>query len=243
MTWDHERVEELLAAHALDGLDGPDAELAERALVEHVPECDPCRRAWDAYRTVSSDLALAAAPMPTSETLDARLGRGVLGAPGDVRVRPVRRLTAAAAAVVAVLVGLSGFSVIRATQLSGEVERARADQASIFDAFSTALHPDGESVSLTGDGEEAAALYYVPGQRRGYLMATNLPPPRFTYHVWFVDDGRMWHAGVLRVRDGRAVLPCRTDPATWDAVMLTDEPARRPAPRTSPVASATVSPG
>ena len=243
MSWDHDRVEELLAGHALGGLDGDDDALAERALVEHVPECDRCRRTWDAYREVASDLALTAPPTPTSEVLDARVQRAVAGTPAPVVARSHGALVAAATGIVAVLVGLSGFSVMRAGQLSDEVEAARQDQASIFDAFSTALHPEGRTIPLTGTGQEEAALYYVPGRPRGYLMATNLPRPKHAYHVWFVEDGSVWHAGVLRVRSGRAVLSCRTDPMEWDAVMLTDEPGRRPHPRSSPVVSASVSPG
>lgn len=34
MSWEHERVEELLAAHVLGGLDGDDAALARRMTVE-----------------------------------------------------------------------------------------------------------------------------------------------------------------------------------------------------------------
>jgi hypothetical protein len=92
---------------------------------------------------------------------------------------------------------------------------------------------------LTGASEAGAWVYYVPGQERGYLMAANLPPPRHQYHLWFMADGRTWHAGVLDVERGRAVLHCRTDPAEWDAVMLTDEPGR-PEPASSPLVSATV---
>jgi hypothetical protein len=242
VSWDHDRVEELLAAHALDGLDGDDAELAERALVEHIPECDRCRRAWDAYRDVASDLALAATPVPTSEALDTRVGRDVLGPVGAVPIRPVRPFVGVAAGIIAALVGLSGFNIVRNGQLADQVEQAERGQSQILGAISTVAHPDHESVSLIGSGEEAVRLYYVPGERRGYLMADNLPPPRFTYHVWFVDDGEVWHAGTLRVHSGRAVLSCRTDPAEWDAVMLTDEPRHRPGPRSSPVVSASVAP-
>jgi hypothetical protein len=242
MSWDHDRVEELLAAHALDGLDGDDAQLAERALIEHVPECERCRRAWDAYRAVASDLALAASPVPTSEILDTRLSMGVLGETGPVPVRPVRALVGVAAGIVTVLVGLSTFNIMRNSQLADQVEQAERNQLSILGAVSTVAHPDHESVPLIGSGEEAVQLYYVPGERQGYLMAANLPPPRHAYHVWFVDEGEVWHAGVLRVRSGRAVLSCRTDPSEWDVVMLTDEPTRRPGPRSSPVVSASFSP-
>ena len=238
MSWDHDRVEELLAAHALDGLDSDDAALAERALVEHVPECDRCRRAWDGYREVASDLALAAAPLATSETLDARVTRAVAGERTRSRPSP---LAATAAGVIAILVGVSGFSMLRTSQLEDQVDQAEANQTSILGTLSTVVHPEHETVLLSGPGEEAAALYYVPGEPQGYLMAANLPPPRHAYHVWFVDDGDVWHAGTLRIRGGRGVLPCRTDPNRWDAVMLTDEP-RHPSPRNSPVVSASVSP-
>ena len=233
MTWEHQRVEELLAGHALGGLDPEDASLAERALEEHVPECERCRRAWDGFREVASDLALAAPALTPPDTLDARIRRGV---------RPVNRirpLTAAATAAAAVLVAFSGFSMLRADQLGDRLDEAEATQNSLFGLVSTVAHPEHETIPLTGDSDAGAALYYVPGEGRGFLMARNLPAPRHEYHVWFSSNGQVWHAGVLDVERGLAVLPCRTDPTQWDAVMLTDEPGR-PRPVSSPLISATV---
>ena len=238
MTWEHERVEELLAAHALGGLDAEDAALAERALVEHVPECDRCRRAWDGYRDVAADLALAAPAVGPPDTLEARLRRSIAAPP---RRRARIRSWAAPAAAAVVLLGLSTFTLLHANELGAQLEATRQDNASLLGALTTVAHPGHRSVPLSDGTTQRAALYYVPGEEEGYLMATNLPKPRHQYHVWFVENGRPWHAGVLRVRDGRAVLPCRTDPSRWDAVMLTDEPGR-PAPRTSPIASGTVAP-
>ncbi|HWC32673.1 MAG TPA: anti-sigma factor, partial [Actinomycetota bacterium] len=60
MSWDHERVEELLAGYVLGGLDDEDAALASRAVLEHVPECERCRRSLEEYRLVAGDLGLAA---------------------------------------------------------------------------------------------------------------------------------------------------------------------------------------
>ena len=233
MSWEHERVEQLLAGHALGGLDPDDASLAERALEEHIPQCERCRRAWDGFREVASDLALAAPAVALPETLDARIRRGL--GPRE-RVRP---LTAAGMAAAALLVALSGFSMLRAGQLGDQLEESEATQNSLFDVVSTVAHPEHETIALTGHGEAGAALYYVPGEQRGYLMAKNLPAPRHQYHVWFAAGGEVWHAGVLDVESGRAVLRCRTDPAKWDAVMLTDEPGR-PTPLSSPLVSATV---
>jgi hypothetical protein len=233
MTWEHERVEELLAGHALGGLDPEDASLAERALEDHVPECERCRRAWDGYREVASDLALAAPAITPPEALDARIRRGLRPPEG------IRPLAAAATAAAALLVAFSGFSMLRAGQLGDRLDEAEATQNSLFDAVSTVAHPEHETIPLTGESDAGAALYYVPGEGRGVLMAKNLPPPRHEYHVWFAADGEVWHAGVLDVESGRAVLRCRTDPRQWDAVMLIDEPGR-PEPVSSPLISATV---
>lgn len=233
MTWDHQRVEELLAAHALGGLDPEDALLAERALEDHVPECERCRRAWDGFREVASDLALASPAISPPETLDARIRRGLR------RPERIRPLTAAATAAAALLVAFSGFSMLRAGQLGDRLDEAEATQNSLFDAVSTVAHPQHETIPLTGDSDAGAALYYVPGEGRGVLMAKNLPPPRHEYHVWFAADGEVWHAGVLDVESGRAVLRCRTDPTRWDAVMLVDQ-AEQPNPASSPLISATV---
>jgi anti-sigma-K factor RskA len=234
LSWEHDRVEELLAGHALGGLDPDDASLAERALEEHVPGCERCRKAWDGFREVAADLALAAAAVQPPDTLGARLRKGVRTRQG------VRPLTAAATAAAAVLVALSGFSMIRAGQLGAQLAEAEATQNSLFDVVSTVAHPEHETLPLTGQSEPGTvALYYVPGEDRGYLMVKGLPAPRHQYHLWFVSEGQVWHAGVLKMEGGRGVLPCRTDPTKWDAVMLTDEPGS-PAPSSSPLVSATV---
>jgi hypothetical protein len=234
MTWEHERVEELLAGHALGGLDPEDAALAERALAEHVPECEACRRAWDGYREVAADLALLAPAVTTSDTLDTRVRRGLR------RPERVRPLVAVGTAAAALLVAFSGFSMIRAGQLGDRLEEAQLAQRSLFDAVQTVAHPEHETIPLIGDGPAGAALYYVPGEEPATLMAKNLPAPRHEYHVWFVAGSQVWHAGVLDVESGRAVLSCRTDPGKWDAVMLTDEAGRRPRPTSSPLVSALV---
>lgn len=233
MTWEHDRVEELLAGHALGGLDPEDAALAERALEEHVADCERCRRAWDGYRDVAADLALAAPAIEPSDLLEARLRRSLRKPHG------IRPLAAAATAATALLVAFSGFTVIRSGELGQRLEVAEATQNSLFDVVSTVAHPEHETIPLTGAGDTVAALYYVPGEERGYIMAAHLPPARHQYHVWFTAGGDVWHAGVLRADRGRGVLSCRTDPRRWDAVMLVDETSR-PEPVASPLVSATV---
>jgi Anti-sigma-K factor rskA, C-terminal len=234
VTWEHDRVEELLAGHALGGLDPEDAALAERALAEHIPECEPCRRAWDGYREVAADLALVAPAVTPSDTLDARVRRALR------RPERVRPLVAAGTAAAALLVAFSGFSMIRAGQIGDRLEQAQVAQRTLFDAVQMVAHPEHETIPLIGDGPVGAALYYVPGESPAILMAKDLPKPRHEYHVWFVSGSEVWHAGVLDVERGRAVLGCRTDPGKWEAVLLTDEAGQRPRPTSSPLVSALV---
>jgi anti-sigma-K factor RskA len=236
VTWDHERVEELLAAHAVDGLDPEEAALAERALLEHVPGCERCRRALDGYRLVAGDLALAAPAASAPDTLLPRLRRSVI---------PPRRRTWVAwvvgGAAGVILLGLSGGSLLFAGSLSGRLDTAQRQQGWLVDALSTWTHPSAEVEPLVGPGDQRVSILYVPGERHVYVMAAHLPDPEFAYHVWFLGGGTSWHAGVLETHHGWGMMPVDTDPDQWEVVMLTDEPAGRPEPQASPLVSATVS--
>jgi Anti-sigma-K factor rskA len=239
VSWDHERVEELLAARALGGLDGDDAALAERALLEHVPGCERCRRALDGFGMVAGDLALAAPAVAPPEVLLPRLRR-VIGLSRRRRWWRPAWLAGGAAAVA--LVGLSGWALFTAVGLSGRLEQAEVQTGWLVDALSTSTHPSSEVLALTGSGEARVSVLSVPGDDRSYLMATNLPEPRFTYHVWFTGGGKTWHAGVLKTHRGWGMMPVETNPEKWEVVMLTDErTGGGPTPEASPLVSATVS--
>jgi hypothetical protein len=234
MTWDHDRVEELLAARALDGLDAEEAALAERALIEHVPACPRCREALDAYRVVAGDLALLADPVPTPDTLDARVRRSVLR-------RRRRRLRGAgwtaAAVATAVALALAGWNVALTNRL-GQTELV---QGWLVDAVQTSGHPNNEVVPLAGPGAERASMMYVHGEQRMYVMASSLAEAEGVYRVWLLSEDRAWSPGVLEPHDGVAFLFVRTDPERWDVVMVTDEQDESaPRPTASPLVSATV---
>jgi hypothetical protein len=238
VTWEHDRVEELLAGRILGGLDPEDAELAERALLEHVPGCDRCKLALDGFRLVAGDLALAADPVQPPDLVWARIRRSTMG-------RPPRRLRTAgilgAAAAVAAI-GLLGWNLMLSGQLAGRLSDAEVQQAWVIDALSTLSNPSSEVLPLGGSGEQRVAVMYVPGEEQVYVIAAQLPDPEFVYHVWFTGGGRTWDAGVLEVDRGVGMMPVRTDPEQWEIVMITDEPdRRRPEPRVSPLVSATVS--
>ncbi len=237
MTWEHDRVEELMAGRVLGGLDPGEAELAERALLEHVPGCDRCKQALDGYRLVAGDLALDADPLQPPDLLWTRIHRSTMG-------RPPRRLRLAgilgtAAAVTAI--GLFGWNLVLSGRLAGRISDTEVQQAWVVDALSTLSNPSSEVLPLGGSGEERVAVMYVPGEEQVYVIAAQLPEPEFVYHVWFVGGGDTWEAGILDVNRGVGMMPVRTDPERWEFVMITDEHRQRPEPQASPLVSASVS--
>jgi hypothetical protein len=236
VTWNHERVEELLAGLALGGLDPEDQALAERALLEHVPACERCRRALEGYRLVAGDLALAAEPVAPPEILLARVRRSI-----GSRRRRWRPAWATGAAAGLVVLGLSAWNLVLAGELSGRLSETQRQQGWLVDAMSFLGDPNGEVLDLPGPGQEKVSVLYVPGEEGLYVIASELPDPRWAYHVWFLSGEEAWRAGILEVSHGSGMVPIRTDAELWDVVMITDEPrGGGPSPEASPVVSATV---
>ena len=236
MSWVHDRVEELMAAYVLDGLDPEDGALAERALLEHIPGCARCRRALDGFRMVAGDLALAAPAAAPPDPLLPRVRRS-LDPPRRRRAWPAWALGVAAAVV---LIGMSGWTLSMVAGLAGRLEDAQRTQGWLVDALSTATYPSSRVLALEGANEARVSVLSIPGGEQSYLMATNLPEPAHSYQVWFQGGGEVWHGGTLEVFHGWAMMPVETNPDRWETVLLTDEPGGRPAPRASPLVSATV---
>ena len=237
MTWDHDRVEELLAAHVLRGLDGDEAELAERALEEHVPECGRCRDALERYRTVAGDLGLLAHAVEPPALVEARLRR-TLGR--RTRTGWRRAGWGAVAAVVVTAAGLTAWNLA----LAGRLADAESRQGLMAEALSTFAQPQARTVPLRGAPGVRMTLVHDPGEGRMYLIATGLPDVDGVYTVWFLGGDRAWSPGALEPRRGVAMMPVRTDLERWETVMVTVEPELgRPSPAASPVMSATVDGG
>ena len=236
MSWEHERVEELMAAYVLDGLDAEDRALAERALLEHIPGCARCRQALDGFRMVAGDLALAAPAVAPPDPLLPRVRRSL--APS--RRRRAWPAWAFGVAAAVVLIGMSGWTLSMVAGLSGRLEDAQRTQGWLVDALSTATHPSSRVLPLEGANQARVSILSIPGSEESYLMATNLPEPAHTYQVWFQRTGKVWHAGTLEVFHGWGMMPVETNPDRWETVLLTDEPRGRPAPEASPLVSATV---
>jgi hypothetical protein len=230
MSWDHERVQELLAALVLDGLDADERGLAERAIVEHLPSCGSCRIAFEELRGVAGDLALAAPAAAPPDTLRARLQRAV---------RPTSRLGrwggwVAASVAIAIIGALSGWNLM----LTDRLGDAETRQRWLVDAVGALGSPDAGVVPLQGSGHEHIQLLISPGSPGMYVVGSGMRnPEEGVYHVWLVRANHVWSAGTFVPKQGVAMLRVEEDPATLEQVMVTQEATEdAPSPTASPVA-------
>jgi Anti-sigma-K factor rskA len=78
----HDRLEELIAADALGGLERDEALELERELAAHGPDCEECRRLLVDYAEVAGRLATALEPVPLSAAAEDRLMAAVAAESG-----------------------------------------------------------------------------------------------------------------------------------------------------------------
>jgi anti-sigma-K factor RskA len=222
MTWDHARVEQLLAGYALDALAPDEAALAERALVEHVPECSRCRRALAEYEALAGDLALAAPPVAPPAGLHRSLLRAARRS--VLSRRPVRssappRWLGAAAAVL-VLVALAGWNLA----LAGRLERAEARQGLMVEAVAAVGRPDSSVVPMEGVAGVRAAMIYVHDTKESYFVASGLPRPKGDYQLWLVGSEGWVSLGTFEPQGGTALVRSDTVTEELRQIVVTEEP-------------------
>ena len=245
MMRDHEHIEELLAAQALDGLDAADERALREARREH-GDCEDCSRLERELREVSGLLAFALTPTaadpaiaqrivasapdaavpsdarpaaPATDDLNDRRARR--GEPEDRRARTWTALLAVAAVVVAAVVFTS--TVVRAP-----VEVTRADLS-------------GRIVRFDGGVDGTLTMAYTPGTSGAVFWGQDLPDPGEgrTYEIWMIDDGTAIPGGCTRPVDGRIALFVDAEIGTTDLMAVTVEPtACPPEPTTDPVLTA-----
>jgi anti-sigma-K factor RskA len=218
VTWSHTHVEQLLAGQALGVLDPDDAALAERALVEHVPDCPRCRRAMEAYTAVAGDLALASVSVAPPETLSRRVLETPRRSAREARPRSTVRWQGAAAAVV-LLVALGASNLV----LAGRVSRAEARQALMVEIMAAVGSPQALVVPMRGAPGVRAAMIYVRGRPDAYFMASGLPDPEGEYRLWLVGTDGPVALGSFVPHGGIAMVRSRVDADGVRGVMVTDE--------------------
>ena len=216
----HGETQELLARYALQSLSGEDAAEADRLLTEHVPACSECRMMLDAFQGVAGELALDAEPVTPPDPLLPRMHRemdprgrsGIRWTPG--------RLVAAAASVVLV-VGVGGMAL-------SQLEDRKTAQVPAADVQNLAdfvvQHPTLLRQPLGGNAQEISAQgvqeLYVYGR------AVPFPAPGLVYRLWAVSGHHATHlSDFLPYPDGTVLVRLEVDPATFDHLLVTVEPA------------------
>ncbi|MCU1691580.1 MAG: putative transrane anti-sigma factor [Frankiales bacterium] len=255
---EHELFEELAAGHALDALEPQD----EQAFLHHLSSCARCERALDDHRATAAHLAYGAAPAELPAGLFDRIradvvaesGEEVFTAPGAAlapvvelasrRRLPGSRVLVAAAAAVALVVGLAGANV--ALQHDRVEQLASSDR--LAQAVRTLESGPGRSVPLRDDAQEVAAVAVLQGDHVSLVVeGLDANEAGTTYVLW--EQGRFGgvralgtfdvrHEGVEVVRD----LPLQHGEDGVAAFAITRErgdtaPAR---PLTVPLASGDV---
>lgn len=218
----HDRLEQLIAAHALDGLDEPEQQELARELAAHGPGCQECRRLLADYAETAAGLALALTPVPVSAGTEDRLvaARGEVVVPrprpnqqvpaGGVPARRSRWVAAAAvAAALMVAAGVIGYALAPGRSIPTRV------------------------VSLAA-GDRALQVAFTPGDREALVIGTNIPDPSAgrVYQLWYQprEGSAMEPAGTFEPDDGTVLAPA-TVGESFVAVAVSVEPAggsRRP---------------
>lgn len=232
---DHERIEELLAGHALHTLSEQDAAEADLLLAEHVPTCHTCLRTVSDFQAVTGELALAADPVSPPDLVLGRIHRGIGQIPGV----PLGRgsFVAALAVGVVALVAMGGLSLV----MAGRASEAQDDRSLALELLSVMNSPGVDPVSVGQEGGAPSASDFVgvaaADIRRFYLVADVCPEPKpgHAYQLWLGDQGEFEPIGEMFVPSGGSVLIRLTvDVARFDEVWITEEPASTPPTSPSP---------
>jgi anti-sigma-K factor RskA len=227
---DHERIEELLAARALDGLERDDDELLARERAEHGLDCPECARLEREYAAVAERLALSLEPVPVRTGLEdevlARASGHGLAQP--MRSRSAWRGLGLAAAAVALLAG--GWILRDLTQ--------RQDTAGPPPSFLA----QASIVRFDGTAEGTLAVAFRADGPGAYLLGTGLPAPAEdeVYELWLIDEeGRPVSGGCFAPEEGSIVRPVDGDVAAASLLAVTVESSDCPnAPTTEPILTA-----
>ena len=211
---DHVRIEEHLAARALDGLDAPEAEALTRAMADH-GDCPECERLKAEYEDVAGRLAFSLPPAGVPDGMEERiLEASAQRSATRMGVHSFRRaLAAAAAAVLVVAGGVGGYLL---------APRGAPELAAVASYLSD---PGTRIASLRGSAPGKLALAFGPGRDVSYLIASGLSPPTEgkVYELWLRRSGVLQPAAVFSSRGDVVVVRVPGDPSTATEAAVTME--------------------
>ena len=192
----HDRLEELIAADALDGLSDDDRALLDRELDAHGRDCGTCDRLRVEHAEAAAALALMPEPVAVSAGAEDRLvaaARALGPSPHPLRPRTCnpqdekssrpRRPSRVAALAVAAAVAAAGFG--------GYLLRGGSTvQPAAFAAYRVGSPRPGCS-SSPGTGDQRLSVYFRPGEQGGWVAGSNLPVPSDgrVYELWYLPPG------------------------------------------------------
>jgi hypothetical protein len=246
----HERIEELIAADALDGLDETDRRQLERELAAHGPECETCRRLLAESGEIAASLALGLETVPMSKGAEDRLlAAAKLADAGPPPPRPAvsaiasrpkpRRISGwqrlvAVAAVAVLLIAVAG--------IGGYLLRSPKAPRRGFLEFASDRSTQVVHFPPPGGGIERLAVYYQAGHKDAWVAGAHIsdPPDGKVYELWYLPEGskQVAPAGTFVPTNQTVVAPVQIDGA-FSALAVSVEPHENPHPTSVPVFTTT----
>ena len=197
----HDEIREVLAAFALDAVDGDEAEAIEL----HLRDCPRCRAEVVAHREVAGALATGHEPAPigTWDSIVDELESSPsmrLAAVAPISVSRWRRsLRVGVAAIAAASLALFGVGVAQQEQRFDAMQAAFEDRTVLAAALAAHGNSDARQAELrSANGLVLARAVLVP-DGTGYLSSDGLPRTAAdrTYQLWAIVGTERISAGVL----------------------------------------------
>ena len=256
---DHARIEELIVARALGGIDPEDDRELDRLRAEHGSACAECAQLDADYTEVAGRLAFTLEPVSIPEGMEERLMERALGVETASRPkssesvislsdRRDRRASAGAAEqahrgtwIRRVGVGIAAAVLVIAAAAGGYLAAPGGSDKDELVALMT--QPGSRVVQFAGAGDGSLALAYVPGEEGAYVFGDVEAPPRDkVYELWMMfDDGRAPRAVTTFSEGGSLVVEIEADPSGADAMGVTIEEEMVQAPTSDQIWTAPLS--
>jgi len=223
---------ELIAGYALDALEPADRARAKELLERSEEAREELRTLTETTAAMATAVSGPAPPPELRERIlqsarDDRQTVVPLESRRRPRLVPVLGVAAAVAAVVAVALGIWGFSV------SSDLDESRAALAQARAAATVLASPDARTVGL----EQGNGSLVVSGSE-AVLVLNDIEgaPQGKTWEVWVLDGETPVRAGLFAGGQARDVVPVEEGVGPGAKVLVTLEPSGGvDAPTTSPV--------
>ena len=223
---------ELIAGYALDALEPADRARAKELLERSEEAREELRTLTETTAAMATAVSGPAPPPELRERIlqsarDDRQTVVPLESRRRPRLVPVLGVAAAVAAVVAVALGIWGFSV------SSDLDESRAALAQARAAAAVLASPDARTVGL----EQGNGSLVVSGSK-AVLVLNDMEgaPQGKTWEVWVLDGETPVRAGLFAGGQARDVVPVEGGVGPGAKVLVTLEPSGGvDAPTTSPV--------